>query len=150
MSRYRIRRISLSSTLKFGLALGLLATLLPACLCGFLTASLIGMLRGFVEGMAQAKFNILGQSIPLNLVELLRLGAFLESLRSLEALGWLLALALAIVMGLGAALFVALTALLIGAGYNLLAAVSGGLAVDMDELPQASKMHHRGTEGTET
>ncbi len=132
MARYAIRRVGLSSALKFGLALGLLATCLPACLCALLAVQAVGLLRGLLEGLAQAKLSLLGQNIPLNLVELLRLNALLESLRSLDALGWLLALSLAMILSLGATLFAAFTVWLIGLGYNALAAVSGGIVVDVD------------------
>ncbi len=65
MSRYAVRRVSLGATLKFGLVLGTLLSLLPGCLCGLLSLWLLGGLRGFLEGWKQGGIVILGQKIPM-------------------------------------------------------------------------------------
>ena len=132
-TRYVIQRIRLGSAGKFGLTLGLLGSLLPGCLLAFLTRQMVTMLRQVLEAATQAQFNFLGQNIPLNLVELTYLAPTLEMLRRLDALGWLLPVALAVGCTVLGGLFIAATVLLLALGFNALAAVSGGLEFQVSE-----------------
>jgi len=139
MSRYAVRRVSLGSTLKFGLVLGTLLSLLPGCWCGLVSLWLIGGLRSFLEGWQQGGIVILGQRIPIDFIDLMRLGGVLNALRTLDDLGLLLALAIALAIILAAVLIIAGVLLLGGVGYNLLAATTGGLVVELEraEPPRA-------------
>ena len=132
MSRYAVRRVSLGSTLKFGLVLGTLLSLLPGCLCGLLSLWLIGGLRGFLEGWKQGGIVILGQKIPIDFIDLMRLGGVLNGLRALDDLGLLLAAIIALAVILAAVLIIAGVLLLVGVGYNLLAATTGGLVIELE------------------
>jgi hypothetical protein len=133
--RYVIQRIGLGSAGKFGLVLGILGSLLPGCLLAFLTRQAVALLRQGLEAAAQSRFSVLGQNVPLNLVELGRLTPTLEALRGLDALGWLLPLAVAVGWTVLGGLLVAATVLLLAIGFNLLAALSGGLEFTVSEHP---------------
>ncbi len=126
-TRYVIQRIALGPVLKFGLALGMLGSLLPACATAYLSRQAVTILREGMEAAAQARFSILGQNITLNLIDLLHLMPALQTVRSLDAMGWLLPVAVFVVFTLIEGLVIAATALLLAAGFNLLAALSGGL-----------------------
>ena len=132
-TRYVIQRIRLGSAGKFGLALGLLGSLLPGCLLAFLTRQMVTMLRQVLEAATQAQFNFLGQNIPLNLVELTYLAPTLETLRSLDTLGWLLPAAVAVGWTVIGGLTIAATVLLLAIGFNAVAAVSGGLEFQVSD-----------------
>jgi hypothetical protein len=131
--RYVIQRIGLGSAGKFGLALGLLGSLVPGCLLAFLTRLSVTLLRQGMEAAAQSRFSFLGQNVPLNLVELGRLTPMLEALRGLDALGWLLPVVVAVAWTVLGGVLIAVTVLLLAIGFNALAAVSGGLEFQVSE-----------------
>ena len=97
------------------------------------------MARQGLEAATQGRISVLGQNVTLNLVELARLGPALESLRSLDALGWLLPAALAAAWIVIGGLAIAATVLLLAIGFNAVAAVSGGLEVQMSEAVRRSR-----------
>ena len=132
MIPYNIRRVGLISAAKFGLVLGFLAGLGPACVCGLLTASLVTGVHALLERMSQARLNILGQSIPVNLVEMLRLSTWLDAASNLDALGLVLALTVALSISLLTAAGLALAAIFLSVAYNGLAAATGGLSIDLE------------------
>ncbi len=127
MRQYRIRSVGLASLARFGLVLGAVASAAPACLCALGASSAITGARKLLEAASQMRVPFLGQSLPVNLVEIARLQPLLNDLKSLEALGMTLVVILA--LGLLACLAAAttLTALLVGVAYNLLAWLTGGL-----------------------
>jgi hypothetical protein len=138
-SRYVIQRLGIASAAKFGLALGLLGSLLPGCLLALLTRQAVVVARQALEAAAQGRISVLGQNLPLNLVELARLGPALESLRSLDALGWVLPAVLAVAWIVIGGLAIAATVLLLAIGFNAVAAMSGGLEVQMSEAVRRSR-----------
>lgn len=145
MIPYNIRRVGLVSAAKFGLVLGFLAGLGPACLCGLVTANLVTAVHALLERMSQARISIPGQSIlgqslpglsvPVNLVEMLRLNTWLSAAANLDALGAVLALTVALSVSLLAAAWLALSALFLAAAYNGLAAATGGISVELEHTP---------------
>lgn len=130
--RYTVRRVSLGSAVRVGLALGWLVALCPAlCLAGVAVQALrrvsaaLGQIRAFDIG-------VLGQTIAtIDLVSLLGLtGAAQTTAQLTSRLGvtfGLLTLALTLV---GAAVFLG-AALLFCLGYNLLARITGGLELEL-------------------
>jgi hypothetical protein len=113
--------------MRFGLVLGAVASAAPACLCALGASSLVTAARNLLEAASQARISAFGQTLSLNLVEIVRLQPLLEALRSLETLGLLLILGLAAGLVAGLAAASALTAVVVGVAYNLLAGVTGGL-----------------------
>ena len=141
MSRYRLRSLGLASLLRFGLVLGAVASAAPACLCAAGVSSLVTATRKLLESAAQARLSVLGQTLSLNLVEMTRLQPLLDLLRSLEAVGFGLIVLLAAGLILALASAAALTALLVGLTYNLMAGITGGLEYEagptsVDEIGQ--------------
>lgn len=127
-----VRRISLASLAKFGCLLGVVAAFLPSLLCGLLAIGLVNLVRGWLESWQEMTITLLGQELArLDLIHLLGLEQLLQLLQTLglasvPALA-LLVLSLALVSGVLLALIIAL----VGLAYNLLAAATGGLVVDM-------------------
>jgi hypothetical protein len=131
---YTVRRISLLSALRVGLLLGWLVALLPA-------AGLAGL---FVLAVQQAsaafgqvnpyELSFLGQTVasldPLALLGLTDTASNLNSMaEQAGALFGTLTVGLTVVGGLG----VALTTLLFCLCYNLIAAIGGGLRVELSD-----------------
>lgn len=132
--RYTIRRISLRSALKFGLLLGWLAALLPAL---GLAALAVWALQGTSEALGQVQtyeISVLGQQIAtIDTLGLLGLADEAGRVDELAGAGWGLFGSLALVFTLVGGAIMALTTLLISLCYNLLAAWTGGVAVELRE-----------------
>lgn len=131
--RYKVRRITTGSALRVGLVLGWLVALCPA-LC--LAVAAIQVLNRVSQALGQVEpfvISVFGEQIArIDFLELLRLSGTAETVERLAANQPLtfamLALALTL---LGAAVIVGV-ALLFSAGYNLLAALGGGLEVELE------------------
>ncbi|MFQ5611486.1 MAG: DUF3566 domain-containing protein [Anaerolineae bacterium] len=129
--RYRVRRISALSLTRFGCLLGAAVLLLPAALCSAGLVWLVGRARLWLDGLQEGTVELLGTQVDLNLVEVLGLGPLVSSLAAMEEQGPALVLALALLGAIFGGLLLALSALLVAWGYNLLAWLSGGLEVDL-------------------
>jgi hypothetical protein len=134
--RYTIRRVSIRSALKFGLLLGWLLALLPSL--GLAALAVLG-LRSLSDALGQVStydINVLGQLIAsIDVLGLLGLSDDASRVEELVSLGWGLFGLLALGLTLLGGLVVAVTGVLLGLCYNLLAAISGGLAVELREAP---------------
>ena len=127
-----IRRINLVSLGKFGCLLGMVAALLPSLLCGLLALGLAALLRSWLESWQEMTISVLGNEIArFDLVQFLGLDELVGLLKLLETASLpvllLAVLALALVSGVLLAVMVAL----VGLAYNLLAAGTGGLIVEV-------------------
>jgi len=134
-----IHRVDLASLGKFGCLLGAVAALLPSLLCGLLSLGLASTAHRWLEGWEEISISLLGKEIAsLDLVAILGLEQVMEVLevvRTASAPVLLLAvLALALVSGTVLAVIIAL----VGVVYNLLAAATGGLVVEMNSVDQQS------------
>ncbi len=132
MARYQVHRVGLWSLARFGCVLGGLGIVLPAILCGVFTRLAVGSARGLLEGWQDAHLGFL----RFDLVEALGLQGSLAALQALDAAGWLLGLAVAWGLGLGAGLVLALFLAAGGLGYNLLARLTGGLELELQPLTE--------------
>ncbi len=132
--RYTIKRITLGSALKVGLLLGWLVALLPAMgLAALAVLSLQGVSNAFGQ-VETYDINVLGQSVAsIDLLSLLGLSDEASRVGDLAALGWGLFGTLTLALTLLGGLMVAITTLLVSLCYNLLAAVAGGLTVELRE-----------------
>lgn len=129
---YTINRISLRSALRVGLLLGWLLALLPAAGAAGLAVAAVQQIDAALGQMAPYELSFLGQTVasldPLAWLGLADTAAGLSSLADQTgALFWSLTLGLTLAGGLG----VALTSVLFCLCYNLLAAIGGGLKVDL-------------------
>ena len=139
MTRYAIRRIFLFPAFKFGCLVGGVIALPPGLLLGLLARALIGILRAWLEAWDAWSLDLAGRTIAnLDWLEVFELADFLRGLQALDDQGWLLVLALALAAALAGGLLAGLLATLGAAAYNIVAAVSGGLAVSAEVLDGAA------------
>lgn len=134
--RYTIRSISPLSALKIGLLLGWVLALLPAAVAA--AAALAG-LEGAARALSQVQtydITVLGQNIAsIDVLGLLGLADEAGRVNDLAAMGWGLFAAITFALTLLGGAMVAVTAVFFSLGYNLLAAVAGGLTVELREKP---------------
>lgn len=127
-----IRRVSLSSLTKFGCLLGIVAAFLPSLLCGLLGLGLASLVARWLESWQVMTISLLGQKIAtIDLVHLLNLEQVLETTRVLTSASASVLFLLVLVLAMSSGIVMAIIVTLIGLAYNLLAAASGGLAVEV-------------------
>jgi hypothetical protein len=130
--KVRIQRISLASLGKMGCMLGIVAAFLPSLLCGLLGLGLAHLLLEWLGSWQELSISVLGQELAsFDLVQFLGLQKILVFLQSLTAAsGWAFLVA-ALLLALAAGVVLAVIIVLVGLVYNLLAANTGGLVVEM-------------------
>jgi hypothetical protein len=130
--RYTIRRISLGSAARVGLALGWLVALCPAlCLAGVA----VQVLRRVSTALGQIRsfdISVLGQTIAtIDLVSLLGLGGAAQTTAQLTSrIGVTFGIFTLVLVLAGAAVLLGI-AILFSAGYNLLAGLVGGVEIEL-------------------
>ena len=132
-----IRRVGLGSLAKFGCLLGVVAAFLPSMLCGLLVLGLARLVGRWLEGWQDMAITLLGQEIAsIDLVHLLDLEQVLQSVQVLTSASapvlFLLVLALALSSGILMAIIIAL----LGVAYNLIAAATGGLVMEVSRTSE--------------
>lgn len=132
-----IQRVSLTSLGKMGCLLGVVAAFLPSLTCGLLGVGLADLVLQWLEGWQDLTISLLGQEIArFDLVHFFGLDKVLEYLQVVTAAsGWMLLLA-ALLLALLAGLVLAVIIILVGLVYNLVAASTGGLVVEMSTVSQ--------------
>jgi hypothetical protein len=135
-----IQHISLASLGKMGCLLGTVAAFLPSLLCGLLGLGLSRLLLQWLQSWQELTISLLGQELArFDLVQFLGLDKVLNTLQVLTtASGWVLLL-VALLLALSAGLLLALIIVLVGLAYNLLAAGTGGLVVEMRAVSQPDR-----------
>ena len=133
--KYRLQGISTLSIARFGCLLGWIVTIIPSLTCGLVLWGILGAIRNWLEGLENLDLDVLGFEYSVDLIELLQLGEFLATLQTLAGRALPLLLALVIVVGILGGALVALTLILLGWGYNLVAWLTGGLEVQLQEIP---------------
>ncbi|MBX3013616.1 MAG: FHA domain-containing protein [Caldilineaceae bacterium] len=130
MKAYAIRHVSLLSAFRFGFVIGATALLIPGILAGIGTALLIAGVEAWLGSWPEvSRFGL-----EIRLLELLNLTALAAWLERMVGWGWRFPLLIAsLVVGLGG-LSTGITTLLSATTYNFLAALSGGLVVDLEEV----------------
>jgi phosphotransferase system glucose/maltose/N-acetylglucosamine-specific IIC component len=132
--KYKLQGISTLSIARFGCLLGWIVTIVPSLICGLVSWGLLTGVRSWLEGLESLDLNVLGFETSVDLVELLQLGEFLATLQTLAGRALPLLLAMVIVVGVLGGALVALTLILLGWGYNLVAWLTGGLEVQLEEI----------------
>jgi hypothetical protein len=133
-NRYRVRRIGLGSLSKFGCVLGALASLLPSLIICWAGMLLVGGLRRLLESWQNAGFHVLGQRIGIDFVSLLNLEALLRTVQEIDSLSWALVILFVVAASLLGGLVFLVMGNLLGWIYNFVAAISGGLEVELREV----------------
>lgn len=131
--RYTVRKINLLPLAKFGCLLGGVAMLLPGLVCAIGGTQLIAVLRTFLDETQTASVDPLGLGVPLefDFIQLLNLGSAQSMLARLDDQSFIVALLIILIMVLGGGLLVAVSIMLVGWSYNLLARFTGGLEVEL-------------------
>ncbi len=132
LTSYRVERISPGSALRLGLLLGWLVVLLPAAISAWLMTMVLGQAAGMLGQMSPYEISLLGQTVtsldPLSVLGLTDIAATISKLnQQADQLFWMLTAGLTLAGGFGVALIVTLMAVL----YNLLAAIGGGLRLEL-------------------
>jgi hypothetical protein len=115
--------------------LGWIVTIIPSLTCGLVLWGILAAIQSWLEGLESLDLDVLGFEYSVDLIELLQLGEFLAMLQTLAGRALPLLLALVIVVGVLGGALVALTLILLGWGYNLVAWLTGGLEVQLQEIP---------------
>ena len=105
--------------------------LLPGLLVGGLVRSLVALLRNWLESWASISAGPLGE---VSLLELAKLGGFLERLRLWDGRGWVVVLIGMTITVLCSGLLTGLLSALGARLYNGLASISGGIEVDLENV----------------
>lgn len=130
MKNYAIRHVSLFSAFRFGFVIGLTSLFIPGLLIGVLAALVANGLKTWLESWQ----IINGLGLNIRLLELVKLTSFVAWLDDIVGWGWRFALLVALgVMAIGG-LSTGLTSVLSAATYNFIAALSGGLVVELEEV----------------
>jgi hypothetical protein len=129
--RYSVRRINLAPLAKFGCVLGGLAMFLPGLLCAVAGVQVIGVLRIFFEEWQAQQLELMGLPIEFDFIELLGLETIQRLLTQLDDQRLLVGLLIVLGSVIGGGLLIASTIMLLGWAYNLLAALTGGLEVEL-------------------
>jgi hypothetical protein len=124
-----IKRFAIGSLAQWGFVIGVVIACLPAFLCSWIFFNLIVSLRTLITGWSDVGFEILGQRLSFDLVEVLNLQDLLVSLNAIAGLGifGILLLALGIAALLGA--FGALVLTVLGLFYN----ATGRVKIEVEE-----------------
>jgi len=133
--KYRLNGIGTLSIAKFGCLLGWIVTLIPNLVCALTTWQLLTALRAWLEGLEQINLSLLGLDYTFDLVDILQLQEFLTTLQGVEGRAIPLMISLLIAASVVGGALVALVLILLGWGYNLLAWLTGGLEVELREIP---------------
>ena len=138
--KVRIQRISLASLGRIGCLLGTVAAFLPSLLCGLLGLGLARALLQWLGSWQELAISVLGQEIArFDLIQFLGLQKVLAFLQNLTtASGWAFLLA-ALLLAIAAGVVLAVIIALVGLAYNLLAAITGGLVVEMSAVQESDK-----------
>jgi hypothetical protein len=133
--KYRIRRISTFSIARFGCLLGWIITVIPGLACGFFGLQVAAAVNDWLQSWEQFSINALGFQYTLDLIELLKLQDVVAALQTARDLTAPLLISLLIVVAVGGGLVIAFFLILLGWGYNLLARLTGGIEVELAEIP---------------
>jgi hypothetical protein len=129
---YAVRRVSVASALRVGLAVGPAVALGPAILLAALLSQLLHQADRLLGGLRPLELNALGQPIArLDWLAVFGLLDIAQLTGRLAALGWLTFLGLTLLLTLVGSLIVALAFLLGAATYNAASAITGGLEVGL-------------------
>ena len=135
-----IERLNLASLGKMGCLLGAVAAFLPSLLCGLLVFALAALAGGWLESWQDLTISLLGQEIArFDLINFFGLDGVLEFLQGLAAASVPIMLLVILGMAVIAGILLAVIIMLTGLAYNLLAAATGGVVVEMSAVEPQEK-----------
>ena len=133
MTTFRVRRIGLGSAAKFGFVTGAVTAVPVGIIIAFLIRVIISWLRHTLEGWQHSTIDagLLGK-IPVDMVHLLNLGNTLTTVQKLDRLPVIVVALVFIAIVLIAGLISAVGTSWQAMSYNSMAAISGGLEVELE------------------
>ena len=133
--RYAVQKINTLPLAKFGCTLGGLAMVIPGLICAVAGVQLVSLLRILLDQWQATQADLLGLGVPVefDFITLLGLETVQTAITRLDDRSFLLALLIILVSVIAGGLVVALIILLLGWAYNLLAALTGGLELELRE-----------------
>jgi hypothetical protein len=127
-----IRHVSLASLGKMGCLLGTVAAFLPSLLCGVLAVLLARLVQGWLQSWQTLTITVLGRQIAsIDLVQRLGLDGLLHLVQTITAASVPVLLLAVLGLALASGAVLALITILVGLAYNLLAAATGGIVVEL-------------------
>lgn len=132
--RYVIRRVNPVSALLYGLLLGLVGSLIPSFLLGWLVRVALLQLQTLLGRLTFVIPLPLGEGLTVDLVQLLQIGETQARLTALGTRGGALMLAIALGTAAAVMLLTGLTAAVGALFYNLFARALGGVEVTLDPM----------------
>lgn len=130
-----IQRLSLASLGRMGCLLGAVAAFLPSLLCGLLGFALAALAGGWLESWQDLTIAFLGQEIArFDLISFFGLDGVLEFLQALATASVPIMLLVILGMAVISGILLAVIIMLTGLAYNLLAAATGGVVVEMSAV----------------
>lgn len=138
MKQYAIRHISLLSAFRFGFVIGATALLLPGILAGLGAGLAVAGINEWLAGWS----TLGGLLRSNNLVALLNLTTFAALMEQLAGWGWRFSVLVALGVIVLGGLSTALTTVVSASTYNFLAALSGGLVVELEEVGASALSPH--------
>jgi hypothetical protein len=135
-----IRRIGLVSLGKTGCLLGVVAAFLPSLLCGLTSLAIANLVRRWLLSWHSMNITVLGRQIAqIDLVKLLGLQQLLDHLQTLASASIPVLFLGILALSLASGAVLALVIMLVGLAYNLLAAATGGIVVDLRSVEPKRK-----------
>ena len=128
----QVRRIGLFSAAKFGFVSGLIRAVPLGIIVAVVARVAVGWLRRLLEGWQNSSIDmgLLGK-IPVDMVNLLNLSSTLSTVRKLDDLAFALVAVVFVGVVAVAGVLAALTEGWQAVAYNRIAAISGGLEVEL-------------------
>jgi hypothetical protein len=134
--KYRLRSINTFSIVRFGCLLGWIVTVIPSLTCGLAAWLMAAALQTWLEGWKHIDLSLMGFDYTLNLIDILQLRGLLDALQTIEGRSLpLMIIGLVIVASVLGGVLITFTLLLLSWGYNLVAWLSGGVVVELQEPP---------------
>jgi hypothetical protein len=133
MNQYYIRYIHLLPAFKFGATIGGIAMFLPGLITALLTSRILHDIRVLLESWQ----NLAGSgwfSSQINLIELLGLTGFLQTVQKLDDNNLLFIFTVIALFVLAGGLMQGLSGFFAAACYNFVTNISGGLVIEADNL----------------
>jgi FtsH-binding integral membrane protein len=135
-----IERVNLASLGRMGCLLGAVAAFLPSLVCGLLAFALAALAGGWLESWQDLTISFIGQELArFDLVSFFGLDGVLEFLQALAAASVPIMLLVVLGMALVSGILLAVIIMLTGLAYNLLAATTGGVVVEMSAVTPQEK-----------
>jgi hypothetical protein len=135
--RYKVRRINLFPLAKFGCLLGGLSMFVPGLVCAVGGLQIVAALQDLLEKWQTSEIDLGVAPVELDFVSLLGLETVLAILTRLDDQRLILTLLIILISVIGGGLLVAVSILLLAGVYNVLAALTGGLEVELHEELEA-------------